>query len=148
MFHQPYPHSCKRVPSGLFEIGLISSEKGCCYEWDSEWAIFKREIREIIIWTNREPGRPLTRIYEEIYLLSPWKAPREEASVELYILILLINISIISEEKLPIYQKSSMAYRVTRHLRPLRQLIRLTAVKSNSQNYTPMTLLTCWTAWL
>ena len=68
----------------------------------------------------------------------------------MYILILLINISIISEEKLPIYQKSSMAYRVTRHLRPLRQLIRLTAVKNLPQfselyPFDALNLLNCMT---
>ena len=38
-------------------------------EWDSE----------IITETNREPGCLMSRIYEEIDLLSPWKAPGEEA---------------------------------------------------------------------
>ena len=57
--------------------------------------------------------------------------------------------TILSEVKLSIYQKSSMACKVTWHLWLLRQLKCLTALKtpSKSQNYTNMTLLTCWVAW-
>ena len=40
-----------------------------------ESAILWSGIREIIPLTNREPWCPLTRNYEEIDLLSPWKVP-------------------------------------------------------------------------
>ena len=58
---------------------------------------------------------------------------------------------IISEAKLPIYQKSSMAYRVARHLRLLCQLKYLTALKPHQQlfselyPYDALNLLSCMT---
>ena len=50
------------------------------------------------------------------------------------------GMKILSEAKLPVYQKSSMVHRVTWYLR----LLRLTDLKpsSKSQNYTDMTLVT------
>ena len=42
-----------------------------------ESVILRSGMREIVTETNREPGCPLTRIYEEIDLLSPQKAPGE-----------------------------------------------------------------------
>ena len=70
-----------------------------------------------------------------------------QEAVELFsdTLQLLRGNEIISGAKLTIYQNSSMAHSVTRHLRLLRQLKWLTALKtsSKSQNYTYITLLTC-----
>ena len=53
------------------------------------------------------------------------------------------GMKIIPEARLPIYQKFSMAHKVTWHLRVLRQLKCLPALKTSrkSQNYTDMTLL-------
>ena len=42
--------------------------RDCCYERDS--GIEERD-REIIPYTNREPGCPLTRVHEKIDLPSP-----------------------------------------------------------------------------
>lgn len=58
---------------------------------------------------------------------------------------------ITSEAKLPIYQKSSVAYRVTRHLRLLCQLKFLTTLKPHQQQflelylYDALNLLSCMT---
>ena len=55
------------------------------------------------------------------------------------------GMKILPEAKLPVYQKSSMAHRVTWYLRLLRQLKCLTAMKTSSKslNDTDMTLVTC-----
>ena len=60
------------------------------------------------------------------------------------------GMKIISEAKLPIYQKSSMAHRATRHVRLLRQLKCLTASKnlqrvSELYIYDALNLLSCMT---
>ena len=60
------------------------------------------------------------------------------------------GMKIISEAKLPIYQKSSMAHRATRHVRLLRQLKCLTASKNLQQVselyiYDALNLLSCMT---
>ena len=59
------------------------------------------------------------------------------------------GMKIIPEARLPIYQKFSMAHKVTWHLRVLRQLKCLPALKTSRkpQNYTDMTLLICWAVW-
>ena len=59
------------------------------------------------------------------------------------------GITIMLKAKLPIYQKPSMVHKVKWHLRLLRQLKCITALKTPSkpQNYTDMTLLTCWVEW-
>ena len=79
----------------------------------------------------------MTNFYEEIDLLSPRKAPGKQShsiqeAVGLFsdTLSYRVVMKIISEAKLPFNQKSSMAQRVTRHLRLLRQLKCLTASKT------------------
>ena len=56
---------------------------------------------------------------------------------------------ILSEAKLPVYQKCWMAHKVTWHLRLLRQLKCLTALKTPSKclNSTDMAFVTCWAVW-
>ena len=98
-----------------------------------ESATLRSGIREIITLTSRESGYPLTRIY----FLTPRKASGEQAfqhsgggrAVQRHSSY-CVAMKIISEAKLPICQKSSVAQRVTRHLRLLRQLKCLTAAKT------------------
>ena len=88
--------------------------------------------------TRESAGCPLTRVYEEIDILSPRKALGIQAlkhsgggrAVQRHSLSYCAAMKIISAAKLPISQKSSMAQRVTRHLRLLRQLKYLTASKT------------------
>ena len=86
---------------------------------------------------NRVPRCPLTRIYEEIDLLSHEKHQAYRLSSIQEAVGLLFSyctgMKITSEAKLPIYQKSSVAHRIMWHLRLLHQLKCLTALKNLQQ---------------
>ena len=84
-----------------------------------ESVILRSRIREIITEINRVPGCPLTRIYEEIDLLSHEKHQAYRLSSIQEAVGLLFSyctgMKITSEAKLPIYQKSSVAHRIMWH---------------------------------
>ena len=108
---------------------------------------------------NNHLKEPRTGISVHENLLRNWysqfikkhQANRQQSGPSATLFSYCAGMKIISEAKLPIYQKSSMAYRVARHLRLLCQLKYLTALKPHQQlfselyPYDALNLLSCMT---